>query len=107
MRRVLITALASCADRAVESKTRRFLAGLSCDELQFFAEFLGASILDYDCRRRGSRAQLAEQIAEFQKARCRCQAPPLDQDHKMILLLEFLCLSGLQQVPMAAPAREG
>lgn len=106
MRRALVTALASCANRTVQCKTRRFLAGLSCDELQFLAEFLGASILDYDCQRRGSRTQLAEQVAEFQKARCRCQAPPEDQDHKMILLWEFLCLSGLQQFPMGVRARK-
>jgi hypothetical protein len=107
VRRALEIALASCADRAGQTKTRRFLAGLSCDELQFLAEFLGASILDYECQRPGSRAQLAQRIAEFQKARCRCEAPPADQDHKMILLLEFLCLSGLQRVPVAVRARKG
>ena len=106
MRRVLVTALALCANRTLKSKTRRFLAGLSCDELQFFAEFLGASILEEDCKRPGSRAQLAERIAEFQKARYCCDPPPADHDHKMILLLEFLCLSGLESVPVAVRARK-
>jgi hypothetical protein len=105
VRRALVTALASCADRTVRPKTRRFLAGLSCDELQFLAEFLGASILEWDCQRPSSRAQLAGRVASFQKARCGCQhAPAADQDHKMILLLEFLCLSGLHQVPMPVRA---
>jgi hypothetical protein len=108
VRRALLTALALCADRTLRTRTRRFLAGLSRDELQFFAEFLGASILECDCQKPGSRAELAERVAEFQKARCVCQpAPAADGDHKMILLLEFLCLSGLQRAPLAVRVGKG
>jgi hypothetical protein len=99
VRRALLIALASCADRTLRTKTRRFLAGLSRDELQFLAEYLGASILEYECQRPRSRAELAERVAEFEKARCPCRtAPEADRNHKMILLLEFLRLSGLEQV---------
>jgi hypothetical protein len=101
VRRALLNALASCADRALRTKTRRFLVGLSRDELQFLAEFLGAAILEYECQRPGSRAELAERVAEFERARRTCEtAPEADRDHKMILLLEFLCLSGLEHFPL-------
>ena len=102
MRRALVAALASCADGSLRPKTRRFLAGLSYDELQFLAEFLGASILECSCRHPRSRTQLSLRIGEFQKARrARCNAASADQDHKIILLREFLFLSGLEQAPVA------
>ena len=102
MRIALLAALVSCAEGPLQSKTRRFLMGLSCDELQFLAEFLGASIIASDGRCRCSSAQLAERVAEFQKARC--PGHSADQDHKMILLLEFLNRSGVQQIPVAVRA---
>ncbi|PWU02795.1 MAG: hypothetical protein C5B51_20205 [Terriglobia bacterium] len=100
----LVAALSSCVDGPLQSKIQGFLTGLSCDELEFLAEFLGASILESSVPLPGSRAQLAERIAQFQRVRlCGCTRPPADQDHKMILLLEFLCQSGLQApVPLRA-----
>jgi hypothetical protein len=100
----LVAALTSCADGPRQLKARDFLLGLSHDELQFIAEFLGASILEFEEKRRCSRAQLAQRIAEFQRARSSA-APSPDQHHKMILLLEFLCRSGLQQAPAGVRAR--
>lgn len=101
MRRALVAALASCADGALRPRTRRFLAGLSCDELQFLADFLGASILEYDCRYSQRRSQLSLRIGEFQKVRRGRYAASRDQDHKIILLREFLSVSGLEQAPAA------
>jgi hypothetical protein len=81
--------------------------GLSSDELEFIAEFVGACILESACileldsseRCRRSRAELAQRIAEFQQARvARVQLQPEDQEHKMILLLEYLCRSGRHEV---------
>jgi hypothetical protein len=107
VRRVLVTALASCAERTARLKTRRFLAGLSYDELQFLAEFLGASILEWERLRPSSRAELAERVAAFQRARCSCEyALETDQDHKMILVLEFLCLTGSRHAALAMGAGE-
>ncbi len=92
MRETLVTALVSCADSPLKPKARRFLAGLSCDELQFIAEFFGACILEPSGKRCCSRAQLADCVAEFQRSRIRTWArSPEDRDHKMILLLEYLC----------------
>jgi len=45
-RNTLITALVASSDDTVKVRARRFLLGLSCDELQFIAEFFGACILE-------------------------------------------------------------
>jgi hypothetical protein len=87
----MVAALTSCADRHSKNRARRFLSGLSFDELQFIAEFLGACVLESGRKCRHSRAQLAERIAEFQRARGSAGGWSDDQDLKMILLLEYLC----------------
>ena len=105
MQNTLVAALVSCADRPLKPKARQFLLGLSADELQFIAEFLGACILESTERGRYSRTELAERIAQFQRGRLRC--PPgcsEDQDHKMILVLEYLCRSGSPRIALALPA---
>jgi hypothetical protein len=96
VRNALVAALTSCADRPFKSKARRFLSGLSSDELQFIAEFLGACVLESGRKCPCSRAQLAERIAEFQCARAPGGGWSEDQEHKMILLLEYLCRDGRQ-----------
>jgi len=104
LRSVLVAALASCIEGPLKPKTRRFLAGLSCDELQFIAEYLGASILESDELCAGSRPELAHHVAEFQRARGSLLASA-DLDHKTIVLLEFLCRSGLRhKTPVAVTA---
>ena len=104
MRTTLVAALIACADTSLKPKARRFLLGLSSDELQFIAEFIGACILESSGQCDGSRSQLAARIAEFQRANAPRTAHSGDRDHKSILLLEFLCRSGLRQyaVPLGA-----
>ena len=99
----LVAAVVASAQTPCRANARRFVSGLSADELQFIAEFLGASILDSARRCCCSRAEWAERVSEFQrKSRsCCCDA---DQDHKMILLLEFLCRSGARQAAPQAGA---
>jgi hypothetical protein len=92
----------ACADRPLKAEARRFLSGLSADELQFIAEFLGACVLESEVRCRRNRAELAERIARFQRARA--QQWSADQAHKMILLLEYLCHMGVPERGMAAGA---
>jgi hypothetical protein len=102
LRETLVAALVSCADSSLKLRSGRFLAGLSRDELQFIAEFLGCCILESARRSVCSRAQLAESVFAFQRARRGlCGACSEDQEHKMILLLEYLCCSGIEQVSMA------
>jgi hypothetical protein len=105
VRSALVAALVSCADVPFRSRTRRFLIGLSSDELQFIAEFLGSCILESARRSRCTRAQLSERISEFQHTRTGLAPCSPDQEHKMILLLEFLCRSTLQQ--LSIPVRAG
>ena len=103
MRSVLVAALASCTDDHLKSEARRFLGGLSRDELQFIAEYLGATILEPEELCSGSRRELAERIAEFQRSRFGTSTGSNpDHDHKTILLLEFLCRSGFRKPPLAA-----
>ena len=104
MRSSLVTALVSCADVPLRSRARRFLSGLSSDELQYIAEFLGACILERARRSKCTRAELASRIAEFGQARAASPHCSPDQEHKMILLLEFLCRSSAQQYGLAARA---
>ena len=96
MRNSLVAALVACADQPLKSKARRFLAGLSSDELQFIAEFLGSCILESQARCACDRAELAERIARFQR-RATAQKLSSDQELKMILLLEYLCCSGIAE----------
>jgi len=104
VRSALVIALAAAADSSRRNRARKFLQGLSGDELQYIADFLGACILEAtaDC----PGPAVAGCIHEFQRARRSCCSPESasDQDHKMILVLEYLGRSGLAQ-PSAAPLR--
>lgn len=103
MQRALLTALASCASRNFRPQTTRFLAGLSFGELQFIAEFLGASILEAD---RPCGAPLTERVLQFRRTKCPCsETGEADQDHKLIVLMEYLRYSGLQFVPVPIRSR--
>ena len=97
-RQDLVTALTACTENPFRTKARRFLIGLSADELQFIAEYLGSCILESStCR--CSRAELAGRVAGYQPA-CRAVA---DLDHKLILLLEYLSRTGCQEFFRAGP----
>ena len=107
----LVRALTLCVDDSQRREIRRFLLGLATDELQYIAEFLGSCILESGWRWRGNRTQLAEAIRQFGRNRresgCKCSAGSLrdqDQEHKMILLLEYLCRSGLTQFTLSVGA---
>jgi len=105
VRSSLVAALVACADRRLRPKARRFVAGLSTDELQFIAEYVGAVILESAHPGGCSRSQLATGIARFQEARQGCPGcRSRDDDHKMILLLEYLCRSGIREFPVLARA---
>ncbi|HEX3743067.1 MAG TPA: hypothetical protein VHW09_04030 [Bryobacteraceae bacterium] len=92
MRSTLVTALVSCAEVPNKSRARRFVQGLSSDELQFIAGFLGACVLDSTGKSCASRTQWAERITRYQQASSAYRSA--DREHKMILLLEYLCRSG-------------
>ena len=106
MRNSLVAALVACADEPLKATAHRFLAGLSADELQFIAEFLGSCVLEGQDSCVRNRAELAEWIAGFQLKRVKwVQGQASDQELKMIVLLEYLSRSGVQELGM--PARAG
>jgi hypothetical protein len=104
VRNTLLSALETWADPSQRHKTHQFLTGLSCDELQYIADFIGASLLETlgGCE---SRAQLAALVAEFQRAKC-CPGPRGDDEEcKAILLLEYLCRGGGRRLQTATAGR--
>jgi hypothetical protein len=101
VRSALVAALVACADNPHKSTARRFLQGLSSDELQFIAGFLGAHVLEFSGGACSSRAGWAERISRYQQACPTCPRAE-DQQHKMIVLLEYLCRSGLRRLPLSA-----
>lgn len=101
-RQDLVAALIACADTGCRATARRFVDGLSKDELQFIAEYLGACILQPPDLCGCSRAELAEHVSKFLRSRSSERAP--DRDHKSILLLEFLCRTGPQGAAVSATA---
>ena len=96
----LVRALCSCAGDRRRGMARKFLLGLSADELNYIADFFGACILESSQPLGETRGQLAENVARFERCRRASaadkswplpQVPALrDGDHKMILLLEYL-----------------
>ncbi len=103
MRTALISAIAGCTEERQRKKARRFLQGLSSDELQYIAEFLGACLLECSEPAPCSRRQLADGIAHFGSMRSAAGGLN-DQEHKMILLLEYLCHCKLTHCSLAHQA---
>lgn len=103
----LVRALCSCVGDRRRGRARRFLRGLSADELQYIADFLGSRILESNHRRECRISALEEDIANFERCRSAavrnrsgCRRLPAvlqDQDHKMILLLEYIQRCGFEQ----------
>ena len=85
MRKSLVAALVECAELPLKLDARRFLAGLTADELQFIADYLGFCTLESHLPAVHTREELARSIDEFQAA-----CPTQDGDRKSILLLEYL-----------------
>jgi hypothetical protein len=85
VRKSLVAALVERAEQPLKLDARRFLDGLSADELQFIADYLGYCILESRLPASYNRCELVRSISEFQ-ASC----PSLDSDRKSILLMEYL-----------------
>ena len=91
--------MSSDSDRA-----RRFLEGLSDDELRYIADFHGASLLDPNLRPAENREATALRIERFQRLN---PGRGPQTSHKMILLLEFLSLTRVAPGRAARAARAG
>jgi hypothetical protein len=106
VRSALVTALTACAGSRERQGVRDFLLGLSWDELEYIAEFVGSTILESAGLCPVNREQLAGRIAEFDHGRTARPAisPDSDRYHKMIVLMEFLCRTGRGEGPLAMRA---
>ena len=104
MKTILVRSLCSVISPELRRKARQFLLGLSTDELQYIAEFLGCCILESEKPERWPRAQLSRSIHRFDQLH---QSTVSDRQHKMILLLEFLsrCNSDSTSLPARAELR--
>jgi hypothetical protein len=104
-RNSLVAALVAWADESLRTNARRFLAGLSSDELLFIAGFLGSCILESQAGCARNRTEVVERIQQFQQVRAdRARMRASDQELKMILVLEYLCQSGVQRLSLSAGA---
>ena len=102
-RNTLVAALVACSDGTVKGRARRFLRGLSLDELQFIAEFLGACILESSSLESSipgssehvARGWNAVHAYESQMSRASLQG---GQEDKILVLREFLGRCGRRPV---------
>jgi len=101
MKTILVKSLCAVVSDPQRRKARQFLLGLSTDELQYIAEFLGSCILESEQPDRWTRAQLTISIQRFDQSQRNRVA---DRQHKMILLLEFLCRCNIGSASMATRA---
>jgi hypothetical protein len=80
-------ALLFAVDPRLRGKARRFLAGLSLDELESIASFSGACVLEGRAVQTCTREHLAEWVRQFGlQAR--------KSDGLMLLLFEYFCRYG-------------
>ena len=97
---VLVSALSACAPERRHKAARRFLEGLSGDELQYIAGYLGSFILE---RGVGAPGSPGDWMGAFERTPPRGAAALDDRDHKMIVLMEYLGRCGLNQPAMVVP----
>ncbi|HUA59095.1 MAG TPA: hypothetical protein VML19_10100 [Verrucomicrobiae bacterium] len=91
MRDALVAALVACANNLPSRwRTKRFLTGLSSDELEFIAGYLGSLTLGSQMTDSGNRCESAQMAAR-------------DREHKMILVREFFGRTGLHRKMPWAP----
>jgi hypothetical protein len=91
-RATLVKALLTVAVNDRRRRARRFLLGLSTDEMRYIASYLGACAIESALQPRSvPRCQLAREIQEYECCRASWQGQfSRDVEHKMIVLLEYL-----------------
>lgn len=95
----LVTAISSASKLGRREVARRFLEGLSTDELQYIAAYFGAHLLEprsNDLEQ--SRNEMAHQIEQYEvkavqsagSTNLKVSSEGCDVSHQMIVLLEYL-----------------
>ncbi|MGH9659390.1 MAG: hypothetical protein ACRD96_12655 [Bryobacteraceae bacterium] len=101
---MLVNALCSMVCPSRRRQARRFLLGLAADELFYIVEFLSFCTIESTEPCAISRDELARAIERFDSTRT---ATFPDREHKMILLLEYVCRSSPEPAPVAVRATRG
>lgn len=88
----LVKALSTVALSDRRRVARRFLQGLSTEELRYIASYIGACLLESALHAQpASRGEIAWEILQYESCQLGCcDHLPGDVEHKMILLLEYL-----------------
>lgn len=107
MNAVLVSALSVCATEKRQGKARRFLEGLSADELQYIAGCVGAFMLEHAAGGEDEQWHIVTRLAEMERLRRRrLGAEALeDLEHKTILVVEYLYRCGLGRPSLVHVAR--
>jgi hypothetical protein len=104
MKTILVKSLSFMVPCEQRRKARQFLLGLSTDELQYIAEFFGSCVIESEKPYRWTRTELGQNIQRFDHSQ---KYSVSDRQHKMILLLEFLCRCHIGSEPVTARAELG
>ena len=89
----LVRALSTVAFDERRNTARRFLQGLSTEELRYIASYFGACLLESAAQVEAvSRSQIAAEILQYECWRegSSLRGIPEDRQHNMILLVEYL-----------------
>ena len=102
----LVRALSTVAISDRRRIARRFLLGLSQQELRYIASYFGACVLETAMQSEPlSHTQIAWEVLQYECSRTgdhACTLTP-DLEHKMILLLEYLsCCRSVPALQMTA-----
>jgi len=110
----LVDAISSMSTAVGEQVARRFLEGLSTDELRYIAAYFGTRVVDPGLPPPSlNRNQIAESIERYQGAKKGPKPKPADSDtccsgsnvaHRMMVLLEYLSACSID-APATLPAR--
>ena len=102
----LVQALSSVVLSSRRRTARRFLQGLSTEELRYIAGYLGACLLESAHHPEpASRDRAAWDIIQYECCATGCEGYPSDDvEHKMILLLEYLTSCQCGAAVMSVPA---
>ncbi len=96
-RHELVDAICTMSQEPSEPHARGFLEALSGDELRYIAGYLGARVLD-PCLAADSELNTGNIVAGYT---AQSPNPPLDATHKMLLLRDYLRLSGMTATQVA------
>jgi hypothetical protein len=93
-------ALLTCIDVPHQQTARRFLSGLSRDELEYIADFVGTCVIERRLWLGCNRNQVAMWIRDFALT----HPTEANEDDKTLLLFEFLSRCGIgESKPVCVP----